>query len=209
MKKPILFLIASLFAIASSGQNFEGKIVYKNVYKSNLQGVTDDQLTSMIGSTQEYYIKGGDYKSVSNGSILQWQLYINKDNKVYNKMSNAESVLWNDGTENTDTVLKAVINKNAITILGYNCDELILTCNSGIQKYYFNAKLKVDVKLYINHKFGNWYYIISKANALPLKMEIENKQFSIESIASVISPMKLEKTFFDLPAGINTIKSPN
>ena len=33
----------------------------------------------MPGTTQEYYIKGGNYKSVTNGTLVQWQLYIEKD----------------------------------------------------------------------------------------------------------------------------------
>jgi len=45
----------------------------------------------MMGSTQEYLIKGGDYKSIANGTLVQWQLFINKDNKLYNKMSNSET----------------------------------------------------------------------------------------------------------------------
>src|SRR5688572_13682116 len=157
MTKTITFLIAAFFSLVSFGQNFEGKIVYKNSYTSKMPGLTDEQFTSMMGTTQEYYIKDGDYKSVVNGSLLQWQLYVNKDNKLYTKMSNSETLLWNDALINTDEVLKSEINKETIEILGYKCDELILTCKTGTQKYYFNSKLPVDVKKFENHKFGNFF----------------------------------------------------
>ena len=136
MTKTITFLISILFAINSFGQSFEGKVVYKNTYKSKMPNVADEQFTTMMGSTQEYFIKNGDYKSVGNGSFFQWQLYVNNDNKLYSKMANSETLLWNDGATNSDEILKAEVNKNVIELLGYKCDELVLTCKSGTQKYY-------------------------------------------------------------------------
>jgi len=72
MTKTITFLVAAIFAITSFGQSFEGKIVYQNAYKSKIPNVTDEQFTTMMGSTQEYFIKNGDYRSVANGSLFQW-----------------------------------------------------------------------------------------------------------------------------------------
>ena len=208
MTKTITFLLGTLFAITSFGQTFEGKIVYKNTYKSKMPNVTDEQFTTMMGSTQEYFIKNGDYKSVANGSFFQWQLYVNKDNKLYSKMANSEKLLWNDGATNSDEILKAEVNKSVIEVLGYKCDELVLTCKSGIQKFYFNLKYSVDTKLFVNHKFGNWYDFLLKTNSLPLKTIVDNGQFSLESIATEIKEMKLEKPVFDLPTDLQTMKSP-
>jgi hypothetical protein len=208
MIKTITFLFAILFASTSFGQTFEGKIIYKNTYKSKIPNVTDAQFITMMGSTQEYFIKNGDYKSIANGALFQWQLYVNKDNKLYNKMSNSETLLWNDGNTNPDEVLKAEVNRGVTEVLGYKCDELILTCKSGIQKYYYNTKFSVDPKLFVNHKFGNWYTFLSKSNSLPLKSIIDNAQFTVESTATEVKEMKLDKAFFDLPANLKTMKSP-
>jgi hypothetical protein len=208
MKYSITFLFIILSVLTSYSQTFEGEIVYQNTYKSHMPNLSDQQLTEMIGSKQEYYIKKGNYKSVTNGNYAQWQLYVNADNKLYTKVSNTDTLLWNDGNENNDEVLGFTINKNAITILGYNCDELILTCKSGIQKYYFNSKLAVDTKLYINHKYGNWYDYLSKANAVALKIVIDNAQFSFESVAIEIKPTAIKDEFFQLPPGSITVKSP-
>src|SRR5882672_9106198 len=131
-----LKLLALLLTTVSitHGQDFVGKVVYKNEYKSKLANATSAQLSAMMGTTQEYFIKGGNYKSLTNGTFFQWQLYINKDNKLYNKMSNSATILWNDGAVNPDEVIKAEINKGVIDILGHKCDELVLTCKSGVQK---------------------------------------------------------------------------
>ncbi len=205
------FLVIICLLAASSiafSQGFEGKIIYANSYKSKNTKIPDQQWTAMLGSTQEYFIKAGDYKSITNGTFVQWQQYSNKDNKLYTKMSNSETLLWNDGSIQGDEVLKVEVNKNATEILGFKCDEIILTCKSGVQKYYFNNKLSVNAKLFANHKFGNWFDYLSNSNSLPLKSIIDTAQFTMESIATEVKPMKLEATLFELPAGVKTEKSP-
>lgn len=193
-----LMLSISSFA---HGQTFEGKIIYKNEYKSKMANVADDQFSSMMGTTQEYYIKGGNYKSSTNGTFMQWQLYINGDNKLYSKMSSSPNISWTDCTVNADEMVNLQINKKVTTVLGHLCDELILTCKSGVQKYYFNSKYRIDSKLYTKHKFGNWNEIVSRTNAVPLKMIIDSPQVSWECVAVQIIPMTLDSKIFELPAG--------
>ena len=207
MIKIIYFSISLLLATTLLGQNFEGKITFKNTFKSKTQNITDEQFTAMMGDTHEYFIKGGDYKTITNGSLLQWQQYINADNKLYNKMANSETMLWNDGSVNMDEVMKAEINKGVTVVMGYKCDEIILTCKSGIQKYYYNSQLGVNVSLFEKHKYGNWFEFISRSKSLPLKMIIENAQLSYEAVAIEVKPMQLEKTMFVLPANAETAKS--
>jgi hypothetical protein len=207
LKVALLFLF-SLATFPAISQNFEGKIVYKNSYKSKIQGVSDEQFSSMMGTTYEYFIKGGNYKMITNGSFMQSQLYVNADNKVYNKMATSPNYLWNDGAVNPDEVMKAEIVRGATTILGRKCDELVLTCKSGTQRYYYDPNLKVDAKLFEKHKYGNWYDYLSRANAIPLKIYVDNQQFTIESEATDVVPMKLDDKDFQLPVGSTTEKSP-
>ena len=92
MKKIISIALMVLTTVTVFAQNFEGKITYQNSYKSKLPTVKDEQFNAMMGTRQEYYIKGGNYKSVSNGTFSQWQLYINMDSKLYSKMANSETI---------------------------------------------------------------------------------------------------------------------
>lgn len=203
-------LLALFIVIFSSSfaQEFEGEVIYENSYKSKIPNVTDEQLTTMLGNRQEFFIKGGNYKSTSNGTVLEWQLYVNQDNKLYNKMSNSPALLWNDAAANTDEVIKAEINKGVLKILGYSCDELILTCKSGVEKYYFSSKIKIDPAAYEKHKFGHWSDVTAKSHSLPIKMIIANQQFSLESVATEIKPMKLASDLFQLPPDSKLEKSP-
>ena len=87
--------IALLMLLSMVGfcQNFEGEIVYTNAYKSKSVMASDEQITSMMGSKQTYFMKGAEYKTVMNGKLIEWQLYVSKDNKIYNKMSSYLSSL--------------------------------------------------------------------------------------------------------------------
>jgi hypothetical protein len=208
MKQTFITICLSLCCLFTFAQSFEGKIVYQNTFKSKLPNLTDQQFSSMLGSVQNYYIKGGDYKSETNGTFVLWQLYINADNKLYNKLANSEAILWNDGSVNADSVMSTELHPRAAEILGYMCDELVLNCKSGIEKYYFTAKLPVDSKLYANHLYGNWYAYLSKSGAIPLKIIVNNAQFIMESVAMEVKPMTLDKNMFTLPAGVKTAKSP-
>ncbi len=208
MPRLIAFLLAISCSFISFAQSFEGKVVYTNIYKSKIPNVSDEQLTAMMGSQYDYFMKGGDYKVESNGNLFLWQVYLSKDNKIYTKMANSETVLWNDGATNTDEIIKMELNKNATTILGYACDELVLTCSSGVQKYYFSNKFFIDPKLFTGHNYGNWLAYVSRSSALPLKSIIDNAQFTWENVATSVTPMKLENSFFVLPPNTETAPSP-
>lgn len=208
MRKVFCFILALFSTILLSAQSFEGKIIYTNAFKSKTPSITDEQFTSMMGARHEYFVKQGDYKTNANGTLVQWQLYRNSDNKLYTKMANSEAAFWNDGAVNQDEVLKVELNKQVTEVLGYKCDEIIVTCKSGVQKYYYNSGFPVDVMAFEKHKFGNWYAFVSNSKSLPLKILVDNPQFTLEQVAVEVTPMKLDKEMFSLPANMQITKSP-
>ena len=207
-----IFLTLTLLVLTTTfgfAQFFEGKVVYENTYKSKIPQFTDEQVQEMMGDNQTYLFKDGDYKSIMNGKFMEWQLYLNQENKLYRKMSNSELAFCNDAALNTDSVLSFEINRNVVEVLGYKCDELVLNCTSGIQKYYYSRKLAVDAKMFENHKYGNWYSFLDKAKAIPLKMVVDNPELKLTSIAISVEPMELSKSELELPEKMATTKSPN
>jgi hypothetical protein len=210
MKKLLTALLTLLTVLTLQAQHFEGKIVYQNSYKTKYPAISDEQWGVMLGTRQEYFIRKGDYRSTTNGTMVGGQLYIHKENRLYNLMKGQESVLyqWSDASVNTDEVLEYQLNKNATQILGYSCDELILVTRNGTQKFYFNAKLGVDTQLFVQHLFGNWAYYLSKAGAVPLKQIMETPQIVMESVAIEVSPQPLDPKSFQLPADAKTARSP-
>ena len=189
-------------------QSFEGEITYKNSYHSKVQTFSDEQWRSIVGMQEEYYIKGGNYKSVMSGSVVASYLYHSKENKLYTEFREGGIMYWNDAAINTDSVLSFEVKKNAVRILNYDCDELILHCKKGTHTYDYAPQLAADPSLFINHKFGNWYDYLKIAKALPLRMVIEQDQVIITSEATSVKQMRLSDDFFALPEGVNLIKSP-
>ena len=164
------FSIILLLSVKTYAQNFEGEIIYKNTFRSKIPNLSNEQLGQYIGNTQEYYIKGGDYKSITNGQALSVQLYNYVDNRIYNK------------TRKSDTLY----------------DALVLKTKTGTTTMYFSDRFKVDSDKFKKHFFGNWAFYTQKANALPLKIVVENAQFKMESTAIEIKPMRLDQNIFKI-----------
>lgn len=194
----LLFLTMLTFVARS--QNFEGKMVSRITIKSKIPGLPDERLSNMLGLSQDYFIKGGKYKSLSNGQMITMQIYDPTTNKLYNKRPNSDTLYWMDAGENEDEVTSYEIKKNAETILGNLCDALILTTKTGTTIYYYSSKYRLDKAKFANHNFGNWSFLAAKAGALPLKSVIENKQFRLEMTATEITPMALTDAMFAIPS---------
>lgn len=208
MKPFFLFLFVCLVPKVFFAQSFEGEIVYQVNYTSKILHVSDAQITNAMGDRQDYFVQDGNYLSQLNGTVFKWQLYHQAENRIYDKMANSQAILWINGRSNKDSVLSSSMNFGVTTILGYSCDELILNCRNGVQKYYFSSKLAVDPQPYGGHLYGNWYAYLSKARALPLKITVETMQFNYSAVAVSVKPGHLDPAIFDLPRGVALAPSP-
>lgn len=194
-----LLLFLTFLSFAARSQNFEGKMVFQITVKSKVPGLADERLNKMLGSSQEYFIKGGKYKSLSNSQVIDMQIYDPAINKIYNKRPNIDTLYWMDAGKNDDEVTNFEIKKNVESILGNPCDALVLTTKKGTTTYYYNNKYKLDKTKFTAHKFGNWSLLAAKTGALPLKSVIENPQFRMEMTAIEITPMTLTDAMFAIP----------
>ena len=75
---------------------------------------------------------------------------------------------------------------------------MIIQSEKSKTYFYYNKKYRVDVKLFSKHNYGNWFYITSKTNALPLKTVVETDQFILTSVATKVSAMELEDKAFEV-----------
>src|ERR1051325_11563956 len=113
MKSKLILLSAYIFSIEFvQAQIFQGEIVYNNKYTSKMKNLTDEMLNVMMGTKQEYFIKGGNYKSFLNGLSIIMQLYDYKTNRIYSRTAKSDTLYWFDASINTDTVTSFEIKKN-------------------------------------------------------------------------------------------------
>ncbi|PQJ10350.1 hypothetical protein CJD36_010255 [Flavipsychrobacter stenotrophus] len=194
----LLVLVLSLISFTGFAQNFEGKIVYKNTYNSRIPNVTAEQLATAAGATEEYYIKGNNYKIVLDGTYMKGVTYIGAENKAFTSLGISDSLYWQDYSTYTDTPIKYEIKKDAAYVMGLLCDVIIITTQKSKISCYYNTKYAVNPELYKHHIDGHWYYIISKTNALPLKTITENQMLTIINTAVSVTPEKLNNKLFDV-----------
>jgi len=209
MKNLLLLTLYILFTFNISAQNFEGKITYKTTYTSKIMFVSDTKLKETMGDIQESFYSENKYLNKMNGKMIEWQLYLPNENKLYSKSGLSESIYWNDAAENKDEIKSININKKATRVLGNMCDEMIIETKSGMQKYYFSTgTLPLNSALYEKHSYGNWNTYLKEANAIPLKYIIDTPQFTMEATASDIKAEKLDDKIFALPANTKFEKAP-
>lgn len=200
--KAKLIMIFLLFSISSFSQNFEGEIIYKNVCKSDKAEWKIEYCQMITDSIENFYYKNGNYK-YSVPIHQTWTIYKTNENKIYTK--NKKGKLYsNDANLNKDSITNITINKSALKVLGFDCDELIVESPGSIQKYYYSSKLSIDPMFYKNHDYGNLNTITSITKSIPLKtlFIIENQGLILESTAIKINSRKIEDEIFLIPNGI-------
>ncbi len=212
MKKIITYFLATLSAMNSFAQTFEGKIIYKETLKGKVSNVKNKYFATINSFSKEHFMKNGNYKTIFKDGLIEWELYLKKENKLYTKFYNSDTLYWKDGTKTTYENLKIEINKGVANVLNYKCDEVIFTLSNSVCKFYYNSNLLIDKKLFGNQKLNHWYNFVSKPNLLPLKSIVEyGEMFGssiIESVAIEIKKMKLNKEIFELPSNITIMANP-
>ena len=211
MKRVKLLLIVALItlmAVQSSvldAQSFEGRVIYQVSYESKIAEVSNEEMNTFMGGDHEYYLKGGDYKMLSNGEFFESQLYIHAENSVYNKTAQSDTLYWIDGSfEDTEVKSYRFLDETA-NVLGYECKVLEVIESTGKTTYYFNEQFALDPEYYSNHSFGNWSFVIGKTKSLLLKFVSEREDYTVTSTAVRIEPMKLSESMFQLQ-GKNPVK---
>lgn len=198
MKKAVSTLVLLFAILTGYAQYFEGKIVYTNKFTSKMARVSSEEIAATMGTKQEYFIKGGNYKSLINGSGFKLQVYDNKTNRIYNKLPDTDTLFWIDAATNADEAISAETRPKKEKVAGVDCDVLVIKTKKITTTYYFSTKYKVNAALFEKHKYANWYYFVKKSGALPLKIVMEGPGVTMESTATEIKPMKLEASFFSI-----------
>ncbi|MCL6219624.1 hypothetical protein [Zunongwangia pacifica] len=194
----LILLVVVLNSYFLQSQDFEGMLVYSVSYESKSPDITSEQLNSLMGTKQWYAIKGGNYKSVFNGDFIKLQIYRSDENRNYSLTAKSDTLYYDDYSENNDKALSYDIKKNQDTIMGVPCDLITIKAKKSKTSYYFNSSYKVNPELFKGHNYGNWYYMLSKTKALPLKTIMETEQFIMTSIATKVKPMQLNDNVFEI-----------
>ena len=194
--KVVFFIIVSLITTPIFAQHFEGKIVFHNSYKSKSVETPSEYLSQLFGSIHTYEIKKENYKLSSNGELLQWQIYLRQENKLFTKLAAADKLGVKDLDKDAEKVQNAVVNRKSVEILNHLCDEFIIQCKKSTQKYYLDSSLNINPEIFKTSKFNYQLAFLLKNQIVPLKMEIEDNMGFCESIAVEVKVEKIDENIF-------------
>lgn len=202
IKSNAFFLLLCFFSISVVSQNFVGKVLYKNSFQSKLPNMTNEKFTALIGSQQVYVIKNGKYLSITNGQLTPVQLYKNSTNKLYTKTGNSDTIICIDASIEKSKIIEIKKEETSIIILGHKCKLLTMKSDNGtLYKYYYSEKLGVNPEDYKYHNYNHWYKYLIETKSLPLKMVIENNQFTMTTEAISFEEKDILDGKFELPSG--------
>lgn len=205
MKFFFTFLVV-LFSLSSFSQYFEGRIVYKNVCLSDSPDFKKEYCDMYTDSIQNFYYKNGNYKySTPNDS--NWNMFKWDERKKYNKAKKSGKIFWRNEKLSKDTIVDFKVNKSVVTILGYECDELIIKKPGVIEKYYFSNKLALNPKFYNVPVKGNYYGTSSITKSITLKtiFILVNQGLTLESTALNIDKSPVDDKIFLIPEGVELV----
>lgn len=180
-----IFSLAILFVTSFStsfSQSFEGWILFKMemnnpnpklIPDSTWQKLAKEQFGQRGYATQKYYYKNDQYISeIETAKGKGYQAYSPKDKLLYSWQMNSDTAITVDSRKYMDELVEFVDGTDTETILGIPCKTIVLKSKLGEMKLWYNSNfLKVDPKLFKDHKYGHWAQIIGKIKCLPLKVE--------------------------------------
>ncbi len=196
--KITFFIIVNLILTSCFSQQFEGKIVFQNSFQSKSRDTPSEYLNQLFGTKYTYQVKNENYKLNGNGELLQWQIYIAQENKLYTKLAAGDKLGIKDLDKYAKKVRNVEVNKKSAKILNCLCDEFIVYCKNSTQKYFIDSSLNINPEIFKNSKFNNQLAFLLKNKILPFKMVIEDEIGICESTAIEIKQEKTDENIFEI-----------
>lgn len=194
--KDTFILLMNLIALNCFCQQFEGKITYQNSYKSKEENTSSEYLAQLFGNNHIVEIKNENYKLSGNGKLLQYQIFVALENKLYTKLAAGEKLGIIDLKKAEEKVKSVEVHRKLKEILTKTCDEFIVHCKNTTQKYYIDSSLNINPEIFQTKNFNYQLAFLLKNKILPLKLIIEDNMGVCESTAIDIKEEKINENTF-------------
>lgn len=194
MKYWLLFFI--LLSLKSYSQ-FEGRIVYKQTYKSDNPDLTSEVLSQFLGDTHEYYVDGANYASLVNGMAESKSVHFPVSKEIIRYYPNGDSIVVVNILNPDSELIEAKLTDGSEKVLSWDCKSMVMNTSQTNQTYYYSDELKLKSKLFKDHKYGNYDTYTKLTGALPLKYVMVFPEFTITGTAVSVEEMELSDSFFE------------
>lgn len=218
MRTIFLFIsvIASFVSVAqikNNGEYFEGFIDYSTEFKSQMQGVSDNEIRERIGNKLRIYFTKNNLKWVFTDESDYVRSYI-----ITDLASNME-YSWSD--DNPDTIYSfensierriktdSVAEAGIMKVLDCDCQVMKFWTSHAYEdlsftqkvtsQYYFCPAYALDPEPYKNVKEMKWGEVISKQKSAALRIDTQfENTFTAKFIATSITREKPDKSIFTI-----------
>lgn len=201
LKGIVTGILINIFCNGLSAQqnDFEGVLFYKTELKSKKPGVNEKDFRAMLSLAENSaaYIKQGNYKHSSN---LRETYYISKNQKVYYKFKNIDTLYYLDYGSDTSTVLNVIKSDEQKQVAGLTCKTITIQTASSSSKYYYSPELHMNPEFDKNNKIGRHDVYTRETESLWLSLLQEAESYSYTQTCVRIEPKSIDDLVFDLPS---------
>lgn len=205
--KITFIMIAFLLCLSLSGQVFEGMITYKVEVTPLIDNhVNNEYFKKRWGDKMIIsHDKNGNQLRVCKNSVgIEYQLYINSENRFYAKYIGFDTIYHYSCADNMFALI-SLEKKEDKMILGHECTSLLKSeyfkeFKDTIKcKMYFSPKLKAPWQKYEQFADGNLNKVYGQTKSHMLYYNFKMREYLVEFDAIEIERKELNQDLFKLP----------
>lgn len=191
-----MFFSVRLF---SQQNDFEGVIYYKTEVKVASELFSEKVIKSMLGlgNDTKVWVKKGNYKQTTGQADIY---FINKEQKVYIKFKNLDTLYILDYFSDSSTVKNISKQGDKKTIAGMECKPLKIELDNATYKYYYAPELYMNPEYDKNNKIGRYDIFAKETSSLYLYCENETKTYTTLETCYKVQQTAISDSIFLLPA---------
>lgn len=194
----LVVLIFLSYNVIAQQKDFEGVMVYRVAVQSKSEFISDRVLKTLlaVGNDVTIWLKHGNYRQISGISDIY---FICKDQKVYFKFKNLDTLYYLDYNSDTTVVTKVSKSNEKKNIAGYDCSLLTVKSPDITRQYYYSPSLYMDPEYDRNNTIGRYDAFAKETSSLYLEFIEDAKGYTASQTCTKVRPTAIPDSVFELP----------
>jgi hypothetical protein len=173
--------------------------VYSSEYQKKDSSFDLSSITSYPSKISNFYFKNGNWKQTLDTSFVEYQYFDHTLKQQFYKLRGLDTLLYmayDKRTDGQDSMPSVTMLYNTDTVLGRQCNRLILHTSKLKLTFIYSSSIKVN-PAWFNKTQGGYYDIIyGKMKSLYIKLIVESDHFITIQTAVKIIPRTIPDTIF-------------
>lgn len=193
-----LIVISVCLKVSAQQKSFEGYVVYLTEVKSKSEIISDHAMKNLLalGNQSTVFFKQGNYKQIF-GPVTSY--YITKDQKVYNKFTNIDTLYYIDYSSDTSVIKKISRSNEKRYIAGFDCKSLTIESNEATHKYFYAPSLYLDPEYDKNNAMDKYNVYIKETSSVYLGYSLETETYLVSGTGIRVNQAPVADSVFELP----------